>query len=63
MAMELEADNDVINGDNDLNEPGMGLHRPWILHWKTSLNAFILLFVIFAIIIYMVTFDPYSRIG
>ena len=60
MAMELEADNDVINGDNDLNEPGMGLHRPL---WKTSLNAFILLFVIFAIIIYMVTFDPYSRIG
>ena len=28
MAMELEADNDVINGDNDLNDPGMGLHRP-----------------------------------
>ena len=28
MAMELEADNDVINGDNDPNDPGMGLHRP-----------------------------------
>ena len=32
MAMELEADNDVINGDNDLNDPGMGLHLPWLFY-------------------------------
>ena len=68
MAMELEADNDVINGDNDLNDPGMGLHRPWLFYTLKKLielKAFILLLVIFtiAIIINMVTFDPYSRIG
>ena len=37
MAMELEADNDVINGDNDQNVSGMGLHRPWrFLHFEKT---------------------------
>ena len=30
--MEQEADNDVDNGDNNLNDVGMGLHQPWLFY-------------------------------